>query len=87
LLKPRLIADENIPRAIIIKLREKGYDIVSVYELKPGMRDEEVVELAVKEWRIIVTFDKDFGRIALSKPDIPASNIIENTSIQSYIHS
>ncbi len=29
------------------------------------MSDEEVVELAIKEGRIIITFDKDFGRIAL----------------------
>jgi len=60
LLKPRLLADENIPRTVIVTLRGKGYDTVSVYELRPGMRDEDVVELAVKERRIIITFDKDF---------------------------
>lgn len=69
--KPRLLADENIPRAVVIILREKGYDIVSVWELRPGMGDEEVVELAVKESRIIITFDKDFGRIALIKHGVP----------------
>ena len=40
MLKPRLLADENIPRTVIITLREKGYDVVSVWELKPGMSDE-----------------------------------------------
>jgi len=70
LLKPRLLADENIPRTVIIALREKGYNIASVWELRPGMSDEEVVELAMKESRIIITFDKDFGRIALLKPNI-----------------
>jgi len=40
--KPRLLADENIPRTAITLLRERGYDIASVYELKPGMSDEEV---------------------------------------------
>jgi len=69
--KPRLLADENIPRTVIITLREKGYDIASVRELSPGMSDEEVVELAIKESRIIITFDKDFGRIALLKPSVP----------------
>lgn len=68
--KPRLLADENIPRTVITTLREKGYDVVSVWELKPGMSDEEVVKLAIKESRIIITFDKDFGRIALLKPNI-----------------
>ena len=71
MLRPKLLADENIPRAVIIALREKGYDVVSVWEIGPGMSDEEVVELAIKESRIIVTFDKDFGRIALLKPGAP----------------
>ena len=70
MLKPRLLADENIPRTVIIALREKEYNIASVWELRPGMSDEEVVELAMKESRIIITFDKDFGRIALLKPNI-----------------
>jgi len=69
--KPRLLADENIPRTVIIILREKGYDIASVWELRPGISDEEVVELAIKELRIIITFDKDFGRVALLKPSVP----------------
>jgi len=68
--KLRLLADENIPRTVIIALREKGYDVASVWELRSGMSDEEVVELAIKESRIIITFDKDFGRIALLKPNI-----------------
>jgi len=69
--RPRLLADENIPRTAITTLREKGYDVASAWELRPGMSDEEVVELAVRESRIIVTFDKDFGRIALFKPSVP----------------
>ncbi len=28
--KPRLLADENIPRTAVILLRERGYDVVSV---------------------------------------------------------
>ncbi len=68
--KPRLLADENIPRTVITQLRRKGYDIISVWELKPGISDEEVIELAIRESRIIITFDKDFGRIALTKPNI-----------------
>ncbi len=34
------------------------------------MIDEEVIELAIREPRIIITFDKDFERIALTKPNI-----------------
>ncbi len=52
--KPRLLADENIPRTVIIAVGERGYDIASVWEFKPGMSDEEVVELAIRESRIII---------------------------------
>ena len=44
---------------------ERKYGVVSVWELKPDMGDYKVVELAVKESRIIVTYDKDLGRIVL----------------------
>ncbi len=50
-------------------LGEKGYD-VSVWEFRLGMSDEEVVELAIRESRIIITLGKDCGRIALLKPNV-----------------
>ncbi len=68
---PRLLADENIPRSVVSALRSRGFDIVSVQEIRPGMSDEEVVELAKRELRVIITFDKDFGRIALLEPGVP----------------
>ena len=69
--KPKLLADENIPKTIIDKLRGQGYDVLSLLEIRPGMSDDEVVDIAMRESRIILTFDKDFGRIALLKPEIP----------------
>ena len=62
--KPKILADENIPRNIIQSLRSSGYDIVSVWEINPGISDEQVVQLSIREQRIIIIFDKDFGRIA-----------------------
>jgi len=68
--KHRVLADENIPKTVIKILREKGYNVIAIYEIIPGMNDEEVIELAIKESRIIITFDKEFGRIALLNPNI-----------------
>ena len=70
-LKPKILADENIPRTTINSLRRLGYDVVSVWEVNPGISDEQVVQLSIREKRIIVTFDKDFGRIALTNPNVP----------------
>ena len=40
------------------------YDSVSFIECMKGAEDEEILKLAVKERRVIVTNDKDFGRLA-----------------------
>ena len=74
--KPKILADENVPRSTIQALRSLGYDVVSVWEVNPGTSDEQVVQLSIGEKRIIITFDKDFGRIALTNPNVPGVILI-----------
>ena len=69
--KPKILADENIPKSTVQLLRSSSYDVVSIWEVNPGMSDKQVVQFSIREKRIIITFDKDFGRIALTNPDIP----------------
>lgn len=61
----KLLADENIPLSLIRELQEAGYDIIGVRSYCPGISDKEVLEYAHTDHRIIVTFDKDFGELAL----------------------
>ena len=51
----KLLADENVPLKAVEILREKGVDVASVTELSPGLKDREVLDLAGREGRIIVT--------------------------------
>ena len=60
----RFLADENIPRDAVTELETAGHDIVWVRTVAPGSKDEDVLALAVREERIILTFDKDFGELA-----------------------
>jgi predicted nuclease of predicted toxin-antitoxin system len=60
----RFLADENFPSAGISALVHAGHDVVWVGQIAPGMPDSEILEWAVRESRIILTFDKDFGEIA-----------------------
>ena len=60
----RLVADENIPMKAIILLREKGHDVLSISESLPQTADEEILEIAERDGRIILSFDKDFGELA-----------------------
>ena len=63
----QFIADENIPEDSVDLLKKKGLDIVSVTDFTPGLSDEEVLNLAYKNGRIVITFDKDFGQLVFKQ--------------------
>ena len=68
----RLLADENIPLKAVQIFRNNGHDILSISESQPQTPDEDILELAEKDARIILTFDKDFGELAFCF-DLPVS--------------
>ena len=56
--------DEHIPKAVIQGLRRRGIDVLSVPE--SGMieaSDEDILEMARMENRVIITQDEDFLRL------------------------
>jgi predicted nuclease of predicted toxin-antitoxin system len=59
----KLLIDENIPPEITRNLRTLGYDVKSVRECCKGSHDEKIAEIALKEERIIITYDLDFGEL------------------------
>jgi hypothetical protein len=60
----RLLADENFPGAGATALRRLGHDVSWIGEVMRGASDIAVLDLATRERRIILTFDKDFGELA-----------------------
>lgn len=66
-MKPRLLVNENFPKASILKLRKTGYDVVAVAEKSPGLLDDAVLDWAVRESRWLVTFDRDYGELVFSR--------------------
>jgi len=59
-----LVADESIDSGITEGLRKKGINIFSIAEESGGIKDTEVLELAVKNNALLITEDKDFGELA-----------------------
>ena len=57
------IADENVDAPIVKRLRGDGHDVVSVAELAPGIDDDQVLQLANDQQRILLTSDHDFGEL------------------------
>ena len=66
------LANENIPTTSIRLLREKGLDVYAITECDSGISDIKVLEIAAREERVILTFDKDYGeliyKLKLPKP-------------------
>ena len=58
----RFLADECCDRAVVRALRAGGYDVLSVSEITPRAEDSHVIRFALREKRILLTEDKDFGR-------------------------
>jgi len=59
----RFICDEGVDRPIVAALRSAGHDVTYVAEQSPGLVDEDVLQGASREGRVLVTADKDFGEL------------------------
>jgi predicted nuclease of predicted toxin-antitoxin system len=72
----RILANENFPLDAVVSLRTDGHDVLWVRTEAPGISDVEVLDLARRDNRLIVTFDKDFGELAFHAHLPLASGII-----------
>ena len=72
----KLLANENFPLTSVLYLREKDYDIISIGEDNPSIKDEEVMEIAIREERTILTFDRDYGELIFKKNYKPEKGVI-----------
>ncbi len=57
----KLLIDHNVGRGVALALREAGYDAVFAGDVDPHLSDAAILDWAVREGRLIVTQDKDFG--------------------------
>jgi predicted nuclease of predicted toxin-antitoxin system len=69
----RLLANENFPADAVEALRARGHDVAWVRIDAPGSNDRQVLDRAVSENRLLITFDKDFGELAFGA-GLPASS-------------
>ncbi|MEX0568711.1 MAG: DUF5615 family PIN-like protein [Candidatus Njordarchaeota archaeon] len=63
----KFLADDNIPRSVVEKLKSISIDITRASDYRMGLSDEEIVIIARTENRIIITFDSDFGEILIKR--------------------
>lgn len=57
----KFLADENIANDVVHALRNAGHDVLDVKEQSLyGTSDQQLIQLAFEQQRIILTHDKDF---------------------------
>lgn len=59
----RFLADENVPRDIVEALRHEGHDVAWIRADSPERDDQQVLDRASAEQRVLVTADTDFGEL------------------------
>lgn len=62
----RFLCDENIPRDLGLVAHAEGFDVSFLIDVSPGEADEGVLRRALREDRILLTEDADFGRLIFS---------------------
>jgi predicted nuclease of predicted toxin-antitoxin system len=60
----KFLADENVDKPIVERLRDGGHTVLYVVEMKPSISDDEVIQRANQELALLLTADKDFGELA-----------------------
>ena len=65
------LADESLDFRIVTHPRKNDYEVEAIVELKPSIKDEEVLKMAKEMDAILLTEDKDFGELTyrLKKPN------------------
>lgn len=59
----KFLVDECAGQSVTQWLRKNGYDALSISEEMAGATDDQVLEMAFKTDRILITNDKDFGEM------------------------
>lgn len=61
------LADECVTLSLVRELRGAGHDVLYIAESAASLSDEEVIALASREGRLLLTADKDFGELVFRR--------------------
>ena len=64
---PIFLADESCDFAVVLALRSAMFDVLAIAELAPRTEDPDVMDLAARERRVLITEDKDFGQLVYAE--------------------
>jgi predicted nuclease of predicted toxin-antitoxin system len=71
----QFVADENVPRQVLDRLRLGGHDVAPITGPLSGISDREVLKVAESQSRVLITADRDFGEL-LVRHQLGANGVI-----------
>ncbi|MCI0529224.1 MAG: DUF5615 family PIN-like protein [Nitrospira sp.] len=60
---PKFLVDVGVGKKVERWLLQSQYDVKAVRDISSSMEDDEILQMAVSESRIVLTMDKDFGEL------------------------
>ena len=72
----RLLVDENVPLIAVGALRAAGHDVYAASESAVGEPDEGLLAQAHADQRLLITFDRDFGDLAVRRQQAASGGIV-----------
>lgn len=67
MIRPALLANENVPRLLIAELRRSGVQVHAVAESMPAASDRAVLAHAAAGSLWVLTFDRDYGELVFAR--------------------
>ena len=71
-----LLADENIDRQIVERLRQDGHDVLYIAEIEPSISDSTVFDQANEKAALLLTGDKDFGEMVFKENRLISDGVV-----------
>ena len=59
----RILVDTSLGLSLEATVRDSGHDAVFVRDIDPRLPDSAALDLAVRDDRLVLTMDKDFGEL------------------------
>ncbi|MCE2487178.1 MAG: DUF5615 family PIN-like protein [Desulfurellaceae bacterium] len=59
----RFLADESCDFAVVRAPRTAGHEVLAIVDIAPRADDALVIDLAIRQQRVLLTEDKDFGQL------------------------
>ena len=60
-----VLLDENVPMLLLPALGAGGHDVVHIADVAAGTQDPDVLAMAVRESRAVITSDLDLGELVI----------------------